>query len=270
MKQCAIYQVDAFTSELFKGNPAAVVPLAQWLDDYQLLEIAKENNLSETAYLLQEADDHYQIRWFSPLCEIDFCGHATLASALVLFRQSPQLQKVRFSTRQVGDLWVSRGADDWLEMDFPTRPPELVAQIPDELLAGLSKAPQQVLRSPQAWFVVYANADDVLGLRPDLELLKQLWPYDVVVTAPAQGVAEGQYDFISRYFWPANGGAEDPVTGSIHAGLAPYWGERLGKTALLAYQASARGGELRLNLQGDRVLVAGQAQLYLQGHILVP
>ncbi len=266
MQKLAIYQVDAFTNQRFSGNAAAVVPLSAWLGDTELLAIAQENNLSETAYLLELADGHYFIRWFSPITEIDFCGHATLASAFVLFQLKPELTELRFSTKVVGDLTVKKQGD-WLQMNFPERPALPVADVPAALLKGLGATPVQVLRSEQAWFAVYQDAATVTALTPDMQLLKQLGPWDVVVTAPGTGFAEGQYDFVSRYFWPANGGDEDPVTGSIHAGLAPYWAAQLGKTELLAYQASKRGGVLRCQLQQDRVLVSGQAVMYLQGQI---
>lgn len=276
----ALYQVDAFTNLRFRGNAAAVVPLAAWLDDALMLQIAQENNLSETAFLLELAPGHYHIRWFSPLTEIDFCGHATLASAYVIFMLQPELPEIRFSTGAVGDLSVSR-TGDWLQMSFPKRLASPVAEIPAALLQGLGAEPRQVLRSDQAWFAIYADAATVASLTPDMQKLKQLGPWDVVVTAPGSGFvpelaatqdnldAASQYDFISRYFWPANGGDEDPVTGSIHAGLTPYWAEVLGKNQLLAYQASTRGGVLRLEISGDRVLVSGQAVLYLKGEIEV-
>lgn len=269
-KTLAIYQVDAFTDQLFAGNAAAVVPVAQWLSDELMLQIAAENNLSETAFVREVAQGHVEIRWFSPLTEIDFCGHATLASAEVWFRLQPELETLRVSTQKVGDLTVQKGLDGWHLMDFPERLPRPMTEVPAALLAALPATPVAVLRSEQAWFVVFANAQDVVTLQPDLALLKQLGPYDVVVTAPGAGFAQGQYDFVSRYFWPANGGDEDPVTGSIHAGLAPYWGERLAKTELLAYQASTRGGVLRLALSNQRVQVSGQARLYLQGQIFIP
>ena len=261
-----IYQVDAFTDTLFSGNAAAVVPLTAWLDDSRLLLIAQENNLSETAYLLELGKGHYFIRWFSPITEIDFCGHATLASAFVLFQLKPELTELRFSTQAVGDLTVTKQGD-WLQMNFPQRPALPVAELPAVLLEALGVAPVKVLRSAQAWFAIYDDAAQVTALTPDMQLLKQLGPWDMVVTAPGIGFAEDQYDFVSRYFWPANGGDEDPVTGSVHAGLTPYWAEQLGKTELLAYQASKRGGVLRCELQNDRVLVSGQAVLYLQGEI---
>lgn len=271
----ALYQVDAFTNQRFRGNAAAVVPLTAWLDDSLLLQIAQENNLSETAFLLELAPGHYHIRWFSPLTEIDFCGHATLASAFVIFMLQPELAEIRFSTGAVGDLTVTKNAD-WLQMSFPKRLALPVAEVPTALLQGLGVTPLQVLRSDQAWFAIYADAATVISLTPDMQQLKQLGPWDVVVTAPGAGfipaasaakIAVQQYDFVSRYFWPANGGDEDPVTGSIHAGLTPYWAEQLSKNQLLAYQASTRGGVLRLEISGERVLVSGQAVLYLKGEI---
>jgi len=265
-----LYQVDAFSNQLFAGNAAAVVPLpddqTDWLADSLMLNIAAENNLSETAFVKRLAPAHYQIRWFSPLCEIDFCGHATLAAAFVLFLRD-EGAALTFSTLKVGDLTVRQGPDGWLDMNFPQRLAYPQPEVPAALLQALNHQPLDVLRSEQAWFLVYDNAAQVQQLAPDMALLKTLWPYDVVATAPGLGFADGQYDFVSRYFWPANGGDEDPVTGSIHAGLAPYWAAQLNKTALLAYQASNRGGVLRCVLQGDRVQVSGQARLYLQGQV---
>lgn len=258
-----IYQVDAFTDQLFKGNYAAVVPVPQAISPELMQQIATENNLSETAFLLKLADDHYQIRWFSPVTEIDFCGHATLAAAFVLFGQTDSTE-LRFSTLAVGDLRVSKQKEDWIQMDFPKRPASVVA-APEALLQGLSITPSLVLRSAQAYFAIYDNEQQVKQLSTNSAELKKLAPYDVVATA-----AGTDYDVVSRYFWPANGGDEDPVTGSIHAGLVPYWADRLGKSQLMAYQASARGGVLRCELMSDRVLVSGQARLYLQGEIYLP
>ncbi len=258
-----IYQVDAFTDQLFKGNYAAVVPLAQAISDELMQQIATENNLSETAFVLPLASNHYQIRWFSPVTEIDFCGHATLAAAFVLFEHNKSTE-LRFSTLAVGDLIVSQQENHWIRMDFPKRP-AVPAEAPDALLAGLSIPPKLVLRSAQAYFAVYQNEQQVKQLTTKNAELIKLAPYDVVATAPGS-----DYDFVSRYFWPANGGDEDPVTGSIHAGLVPYWAEQLGKNQLMAYQASARGGVLRCELTQDRVLVSGQAKLYLQGEIYLP
>ncbi len=258
--QLAIYQIDAFTRERFKGNPAAVVPLQQWLDEARMQAIAMENNLSETAFLVREADGAYRIRWFSPLSEIDFCGHATLASAHVLLEEGLASTPLTFRAAAVGDIRVVALDDGRLEMDFPNRAPEQVAQPPAALLNGLGAAPCHVLKSPQAWFAVFEDEAQVRELSPDLALFKTLAPLDVVVTAPGR-----EHDFVSRYFWPANGGDEDPVTGSIHAGLAPYWADRLGRSSLVALQASCRSGELYCRVEGARVFVSGHAVRYLQG-----
>lgn len=260
--QLPIYQVDAFTQEQFKGNSAAVVPLEHWLSDAQMQSIAMENNLSETAFLVPTADGAFHIRWFSPLTEIDFCGHATLASAFVLLGQGMAKTPVTFHAAAVGEIGVSQLDNGLLEMNFPNRAPEPVENPPVELFNALGVLPLYVLKNRQAWFAVYEHENQVRQLTPDLAILKSLAPLDVVVTAP--GVEQ---DFVSRYFWPANGGDEDPVTGSIHAGLAPYWSDRLGKPSLVAQQASRRSGLLYCRVAGDRVFVAGHAVMYLQGTI---
>lgn len=257
-----MFQVDAFTAERFRGNPAAVIPLQTWLSDELMQAIAAENNLSETAFFVREADGAFHIRWFSPLTEIDFCGHATLASAFVLLETGLAQAPLTFRAAAVGDLAVQRRADGMLEMSFPNRAPEPVAEPPAALLQGLGCEPEAVLRSSQAWFAVYRDEREVRALTPDLDALRTLAPLDVVVTA-----AGGEQDFVSRYFWPANGGDEDPVTGSIHAGLAPYWAERLGRNELVALQASKRSGILHCRVEADRVMVAGQTVLYLDGTI---
>lgn len=258
----SIYQIDAFTQERFKGNSAAVVPLEQWLNDAQMLAIAVENNLSETAFLVREPDGAFHIRWFSPLTEIDFCGHATLASAFMLLAQGMASAPLTFRAAAVGDINVAQLDDGLLEMDFPNRDPEPVESPPVELFNGLGVLPTAVLKNRQAWFAVYEHEDQVRQLSPDITLLKSLAPLDVVVTAPGL-----EQDFVSRYFWPANGGDEDPVTGSIHAGLAPYWAGRLGRSSLVALQASRRSGLVYCRVEGDRVFVAGHAVQYLQGTI---
>ncbi|TCD24001.1 PhzF family phenazine biosynthesis protein [Pseudomonas sp. IC_126] len=257
-----IYQVDAFTDVLFKGNSAAVVPLEQWLSDAQMQSIAIENNLSETAFLVREPDGAFHIRWFSPITEIDFCGHATLASAFVLLSQRMATAPLTFRAAAVGDISVAQLDDGLLEMNFPNREPERVDDPPAELSNGLGIVPQAVLKSSQAWFAVYEDEEQVRALTPDLAALKTLAPLDVVITAPGR-----EQDFVSRYFWPANGGDEDPVTGSIYAGLAPYWSGRLGKSSLVALQASRRSGLLYCRVEGERVFVAGRAVQYLQGTI---
>ena len=259
-----MHVVDAFTDELFKGNPAAVVITEEWLDDSLMQSIAAENNLSETAFLKPVQNNHYQIRWFSPLTEIDFCGHATMASAFVVFLKNENCHEVTFSAPAVGDLLVTKQAECAIDMSFPNRKPEPVGDVPQALWDGLSKKPRLVLRSEQAYFAIYDDEQTVRELEYDSEQLKQLAPYDVVVSAPGK-----DYDFVSRYFWPANGGDEDPVTGSIHAGLAPYWGEKMNRQELKAFQASKRGGVVYCRLAGDRVHVSGKAVLYLKGKIAI-
>ncbi len=259
-----MHVVDAFTEELFKGNAAAVVMTDEWLDDDLMLSIAAENNLSETAFLKPVQNNHYQIRWFSPLTEIDFCGHATMASAFVLFLKNDELTEVTFSAPAVGELTVTRQADGMIDMSFPNRKPQAVAKIPEALVKGLSKKPSAVLRSQQAYFAIYDDEASVRELEYNSEQLKLLAPYDVVVSAPGS-----EFDFVSRYFWPANGGDEDPVTGSIHAGLAPYWAEQLDQLEFRAFQASKRGGVIFCKLLGDRVHISGKAVLYAKSQLYI-
>jgi PhzF family phenazine biosynthesis protein len=259
-----IQYVNAFTDVVFKGNSAAVIIIDEWLAKDMMQAIAIENNLSETAFVKPVRKGHFEIRWFSPLTEIDFCGHATLAASFVIFSQNKTLKNITFSTSAVGDLIVTEQEDDYIQMSFPNRAPNPISNVPNALLKGLSIEPQEVLQSEQAYFVIYNNESDVRNVVSKKELLKTLAPFDVVVTAPSL-----QYDFVSRYFWPANGGDEDPVTGSIHAGLAPYWSKKLNKDELSAYQASKRGGVLKCKIEGDRVLILGQAIKYLEGVIVI-
>jgi len=257
-----IHHIDAFTDSLFSGNYAAVIVTDEWLPDALMQSIATENNLSETAFAKHSGVNTYDIRWFSPIKEIDFCGHATLAAAYVLFQQWRDIKEIHFSAKAVGTLKVRRGESDYIEMTFPSQKPEPVVSIPQEVLQGLSIAPDEVLLNQQAYFAIYSNEQDVYSVKPNIEELKRLDPYDVVVTSSAI-----EYDFISRYFWPANGGAEDPVTGSIHAGLAPLWAERLHKSNLTAYQASTRGGILQCSVSDREVVISGKAVQYLEGYI---
>jgi predicted PhzF superfamily epimerase YddE/YHI9 len=255
-----IYQVDAFTDKLFAGNPAAVCPLDQWLDDCVLQSIAAENNLAETAFFVRMGDRHH-LRWFTPAVEVDLCGHATLASAYVIFeRLAPHLQCVAFDTRS-GELLVRR-AGDRLEMDFPSLKPEPVPMI--HLLAeGLGKTPRE-LYSARDYLAVFDTQDEVLELDPDMEKIRGLDRFAVIATAPGRDC-----DFVSRFFAPQQGVPEDPVTGSAHCMLAPYWGERLGKRELHARQVSKRGGDVFCGLAGDRVKLGGHAVMYLEGSISV-
>jgi len=267
--QLEINIIDAFTDTLFKGNSAAVIVIDEWLDDTLMQSIASENNLSETAFIVTDDNGVYHIRWFSPLTEIDFCGHATLASAYVLFKKNPNVKVIQFSAKAVGILTIVQIESGKIQMDFPNTMPEKIDEIPDSLLAGLSVVPAEVYRNTQAYFVIYDSESDVLNVVRDNDKLKQLAPYDVVVTCEATSENYQDYDFVSRYFWPANGGDEDPVTGSAHTGLAPLWAERLGKSELIAYQASSRGGVLDCTVVGDRVLISGNAIPYLTGFITV-
>jgi PhzF family phenazine biosynthesis protein len=263
-----IHVIDAFTSETFKGNSAAVIITDNWLLPSLMQDIASENNLSETAFVVKNSNNEYDIRWFSPLTEIDFCGHATLASAYVLFEQNVMEQQLTFRAKAVGSLSVIKCANGYMQMSFPNRIPTSIHEIPDELLRGLSIAPIKVLRNEQAYFAIYESEQDIAILEIDVEQIKRLAPFDVVATAPSDA-ANYEIDFVSRYFWPANGGVEDPVTGSIHAGLTPFWASELNKAALNAYQASARGGYLKCEINDDRVLISGQAKRYLSGIIEV-
>ncbi|MEO8663594.1 MAG: PhzF family phenazine biosynthesis protein [Bryobacteraceae bacterium] len=255
-----IYQVDAFTGNLFAGNPAAICPLESWLDTARLQSIAAENNLSETAFFVRTGD-RYHLRWFTPAVEVDLCGHATLAAAYVIFRfLEPSLESVEFDTRS-GVLVVKR-AGEQLAMDFPARKPEPVG-MNAKLIVGLGKAPVQLLAS-RDYLAVYSTEEDVRGLRPDMNTLSGIDRFAVIATAPGRDC-----DFVSRFFAPAQGVPEDPVTGSAHCTLAPYWSERLGKSVLRARQVSARGGELVCEMAGDRVILKGQSVLYLEGSIYI-
>jgi len=261
--QLPIYQVDAFAERLFGGNPAAVCPLPQWLPDATMQAIAAENNLAETAFFVRDGGD-YALRWFTPTLEVDLCGHATLASGYVVFRYiEPQRETVSFHTQKAGTLIVARRGDR-LVMDFPSRP-AVPVEPPSGLLAALGGAPREVLKA-RDHMLVYDNAAEISALTPDLAALakvEECWA--TIVTAPG----ENGIDFVSRFFAPAKGVPEDPVTGSAHCTLVPYWAKRLGKTELEARQISPRGGALTCELRGDRVSIAGRAVLYLEGQISV-
>jgi PhzF family phenazine biosynthesis protein len=228
--------------------------------------IASENNLSETAFLVREEASTYGIRWFSPITEIAFCGHATLASAFVLFNKYPDVDSFNLKAKSVGVLPVTKDPDTSLKMNFPNTAPTEVTEIPIEIQEGLSIQPDELYANQQAYFVIYKSENDVLSVERKNEILKRLKPLDVVVTCQSQSP---DYDFMSRYFWPANGGDEDPVTGSIHTGLAPFWASRLRKNELIAFQASKRGGILKCSVVGDRVYISGNAVQYLKGTITV-
>ncbi len=257
-----LYQVDAFADRAFAGNPAAVCVLEDWPPDSLLQAIALENNLSETAFLAPEGMV-WRLRWFTPQVEVDLCGHATLASAHVVFEHlQPQAQKVAFETRS-GRLTVYRNGPV-LSMDFPANPPE-AAPEPPGLADALGAAPEAVLVAQSICVAVFGDERSVQALRPDFRRLAALESMLTAATAPGDEV-----DFVSRCFAPGAGIDEDPVTGSAHCALAPYWAARLGKTALTARQVSARGGRLACTLQGDRVVIAGRTAPYLSGTIELP
>ena len=261
----ALYQIDAFTDRLFSGNPAAVCPLENWLPDSVMQRIAAENNLSETAFFVPregaDGDQAFELRWFTPAVEVPLCGHATLATAFVIATiLAPGTERMRFETRS-GQLEVTRRGD-LFAMDFPARPPEPVATSPG-LTAALGRAPRELLAA-SSYLAVFADEAEVAALAPDMTAIAALDRDGVIVTAAGREV-----DFVSRYFAPAAGIPEDPVTGSAHCVLTPYWAKRLGRDSLHARQISARGGELFCEDRGERVTVAGRAVRYLEGRIFV-
>jgi PhzF family phenazine biosynthesis protein len=257
-----IYQADAFTDKLFGGNPAAICPLTEWLPDAVMQQIALENNLAETAFFVKN-ENGYLLRWFTPELEIDLCGHATLASAHILFTELGYDQDtIHFDTVKAGTLAVKRDGDKY-SMDFPSRPPGY-AELPAGLVEALGgKEPAEVLRS-RDYFLVYEDEEFIRDMAPNHFALAKVDSLGIIVTAPGKEV-----DFVSRFFAPAAGVPEDPVTGSAHCNLIPYWAGKLGKDKLHAYQLSARKGELWCELKGDRVLMAGNAVTYLKGEIYV-
>jgi PhzF family phenazine biosynthesis protein len=277
MFQLPIFQIDAFTSHAFAGNPAAVCPLPIMLSDDILQAVAAENNLSETAFLLELAEGDeadYLLRWFTPSLEVDLCGHATLASAQVVFtHMKPDAAQVKFSTRS-GILTVVRG-DDRHTLDFPSLNPKPM-HTPAGLGAAMGAEPTAVYKSDRAdrdLMLVYANAATVRDLNPNSEALKAFAPFGFIATAPGDTGADGDgepVDFVSRCFFPNHGIAEDPVTGSAHCVSAPYWAEKLGKADLFARQISARGGDLWLKVEADRVAISGAAVEVMQGVLFLP
>ena len=257
-----IYQVDAFASEVFRGNPAAVVPCPEPLPVELMQNIAMENNLSETAFIHRAADGHYDIRWFTPAVEVDLCGHATLAAAYVVVNElEPGLPSVAFNSG-VGLLEVDT-RDGTLILDFPSRPPRAIELAP-ALVEAMGKAPVEVLKARDL-VLVYEKESDVVALRPDFQKLAAASTFGVLATARGNNV-----DFVSRCFFPAVGIDEDPVTGSAHCTLIPFWAERLRRNTLTALQRSARGGELFCELKDDRVHIGGRVVPYLKGEITVP
>lgn len=263
MTTLPLYQVDAFAEQPFAGNPAAVCPLEGWFPDATLQAIAAENNLAETAFLVPAGAGgvDYELRWFTPTVEVDLCGHATLASGFVLMNcLGHERDNVRFSSRS-GPLSVARDADRFV-LDFPAHPPQPVAD-PTLYAEALGAKPEAVLGEGMA-LAVFADADSVAALTPDMNRTAALGGVGVIASARGQDC-----DFVSRFFAPQSGIPEDPVTGSAHCVLSPYWAERLGKNELTARQISKRGGHLVCRVEGDRVKIGGRCQLYLEGRIHV-
>ena len=256
--------VNAFTEMSFKGNSAAVIITEEWLSKDLMQLIAAENNLSQTAYIIKSGHNDYQIRWFSPFTEINFCGHATLASAFVIFSKNSEVNKINIFAKSIGRISIHKKDNGYIQMSFPNRKPSPIEKVPNELLEGLSLEPERFLLNNQAYFAVYKKEADIFNVRQNNDYLEKLAPYDVVVTAKSE-----KYDFTSRYFWQGHGGGEDPVTGSIHTGLAPFWSEQLKKNQLIAYQASKRGGILACRVTDSEVFISGKAVHYLEGHISV-
>ena len=255
-----IYHIDAFANRVFAGNPAAVCPLEEWLEDSVMQAIAQENNLSETAFFVPE-EHGYRIRWFTPVAEVDLCGHATLAAAFVIFNYGDTSRsQITFRSRS-GKLTVvkERGL---LSMDFPSQPP-VPCEAPKELVDGLGKEPLEVLCS-EDYLAVFSSENDLIELNPDMGILRKVGLRGVIVTAQGKRV-----DFVSRFFAPKLGVDEDPVTGSSHCALTPYWANKLNKKELHAHQVSQRGGELFCRDCGHRVIISGRAVKFMEGSITI-
>jgi PhzF family phenazine biosynthesis protein len=254
------YQVDAFSSKIFGGNPAAVCPLESWPADETLQNIAAENNLSETAFFVQRSKARYKLRWFTPTVEVDLCGHATLASAFVIFSFiDTTLSSVAFETAS-GPLSVAKSGE-LLSLNFPSRKP-VPAQVPPILSQALGTEPLEVLKARDL-LAVFKDESTIKGMAPDFDKLKQIRDVlGIIVTARGE-----KSDFVSRFFAPNAGVPEDPVTGSSHCTLIPFWADRLKKNQLHAFQLSKRGGELFCENAGDRVRISGNAALYAKGEL---
>jgi PhzF family phenazine biosynthesis protein len=255
-----IYQVDAFSKVPFHGNPAAVVPLDSWPADSVMQDIALENNLAETAFFVPNGNG-FDLRWFTPTIEMDLCGHATLGGGYVIFELLGTTETIlRFQTKS-GELTVEKVGDKYV-LDFPSRP-GVAAEAPAGLIDAIGAEPKEILKS-RDYMLVYDTEDEIKEINPNFEALSKINTHAVIVTAKGDSS-----DFVSRFFAPEVGVNEDPVTGSAHCTLIPYWAEKLGKTELFARQVSSRGGELFCELRGDRVRIAGHAALYMRGEIYV-
>lgn len=255
-----LYQIDAFADKLFAGNPAAVIPLEHWLDDVLMQRIAEENNLAETVFFVPKGDG-FHIRWFTPELEIDLCGHATLAAAFVLYHFLGYTKPVIHFYSKSGPLYLSKEGD-LICLDFPSWMPERMTEYPDELLSGLGITMHLGVYKKRDYIVELETEKDVLKIRPDFAMLNKMNVIGIIVTAPGL-----HCDFVSRFFAPNCGIPEDPVTGSAHAQLVPFWSEKLNKNKLHAMQLSKRGGEIWCEQKGDRVIMKGKAVFYMKGVI---
>ncbi len=257
-----IYQIDAFTNKLFGGNPAAVVPLESWLDDQLMQKIAAENNLAETVFFVPK-NEGYHIRWFTPELEIDLCGHATLASAFVLYEYLGYSKPQLIFYSKSGELVITPDGDK-LQLNFPSRMPVRVTEYPEQLLPGLGITDPLGVYKSRDYVVEVATAKEVLSVNIDIALLNQIDVIGIIVTAPGKDC-----DFVSRFFAPNCGIPEDPVTGSAHSSLIPFWAEKLDRNKLHAKQISKRGGELWCENRGERVTMSGNCVFYMKGEINV-
>ncbi|RZG49327.1 PhzF family phenazine biosynthesis protein [Acinetobacter wuhouensis] len=278
-----MYQVDAFTQDLFKGNPAAVLVLDEWLDDALMQNIALENNLAETAFVKRIDEENYHIRWFTPKVEVDFCGHATLASAFVLFKDYTQAKTIHFHVKNLGIFIINQAGDGKIQMNFPIRTAQKLNDYPELLNQVIDQPIQAVYRNAQAFILVCESEQQVIQAKPNLSVIHELaeqYKISTALTAKSDALdiaitaSSSQYDYVARYFAPHKGIDEDPVTGSMHTGLAPLWAEKLGKQQLVGYQASERGGKLFCKLLGDsqqeqRIEISGYAKLYMQAEIFI-
>lgn len=257
-----IYQVDAFTKETFKGNPAAVCPLKEWLEDDVLLKVAAENNLSETSFYVP-IDDGFEIRWFTPNSEVDLCGHATLATSHVLFNyEGYDEETINFVSPRSGKLTVKRVKDDYT-LNFPIDQYSEV-DLDELLISTTDKKPVTAFKGKTDYMLIFENEEEILDLKPNLPQIAKLKARGLIVTAKSE-----KYDFVSRFFGPAVGVNEDPVCGSAHTTLTPYWSQQLGKTEFVAKQLSSRTGILKCALKGDRIELRGNAVLYMKGQIFI-
>lgn len=259
-------QVDAFADRVFAGNPAAVIVLNDWLPDKTMLAVAQENNLAETAFTRARIDGTWDLRWFTPTHEVDFCGHATLATAHVLTTEHGYRDPQTFHTR-VGKLCVTV-VEEGYQLDIPALPPEPLQKLPTELDGMFDAEPKRLFRNFENLFADLGDEEAVRSFEPDLMRIAKLGPIGLAITG--QGANENDADFVSRYFAPGSGIPEDPVTGSTHATLVPYWAKRLDRKELSAFQASPRGGKLKCELSGDRVLLRGNAVTFMDAHIFLP